>query len=460
MNKEGNFLKEAKSFMEDELIAECVSYFKNNHGFKRTFFLIRKKYESLGTLGGTVVLNNLKEEEKEALTGLFRKDYYKKSASFKVEAFIKALDNTRFQGLDFTQILEKYFGEKLLSKKEEKALYEAEKQLYFKNIIEIFGGTRAELWLEDLLHNKDNAFRIISIKYDEDKKQLNKILTYVCSAYNALSFDENNVIRLALFSSNITKNPHSFDANTDCGNLLVYAICHNLKLKYPDNAEELNEVLYRAGLITDEVSNYTLCSGVLAYLGEEEHFCKDVLLCKDVHLCKDEHIGWRGFYEAIEPLQVSLWNLSKINKVISPKGKVYVFENPTVFSEVLHRIGYTKPSLMCTFGNFKLASLILLDKLVKGGAVIYYSGDFDPEGIVMAEKLKQRYGEKIILWRYTKEDYIGIKSNIYIEDYRMKKMNNIKSKELKEIIEAIGINKVAGYQELLIDKYIDDILNQ
>ena len=425
---------------EEVLLKECVSYFKSNSGFKRTLESIRKKYKSLGSLGGTIVLNNLKEDEKEALTGLFRKDYYKKSTSFKVEAFIKALDNTKFSGVVFDKVLEGYFGESLLSNKEEKLIYETEKQAYFEEIIEEFKGTRAEEWLLYILKTKENAYRLVNLKYDEDKLQLKKNLINVCSGCNSLSFKEKSVVRLALFSSNITTNPHTFDTNTECGNLLVYAICYSLGLKYPENAEELNEVLYKAGIIKDEVSNFTLCSGLLAHNEEEEH------------------MGWRGFYEREEPLQVSLWNISKIDKVISPNSKVYVFENPTVFSEILYIVGKMKPSLICTFGNFKLASLILMDKLVQSGAKIYYSGDFDPEGIVMADKLKQRYGENVVLWRYSKEDYINIKSTVQLEDYRIKKMNNIKSEELREIVEFICINKTAAYQELLINEYIGDIL--
>jgi len=426
---------------EEALIKECVSYFKSNPGFKRTFESIRKKYKSLGSLGGTVVLNNLKEDEKEALTGIFRKDYYKKSTSFKVEAFIKVLDNTKFNGVLFDRVLEGYYGGAILSNKEEKLIYETEKQEYFEEIIEKFKGTRAENWLVYFLNTKENAYRLANLKYDEDKLQLKKNLSYVCSGYNSLGFEEKSVVRLALFSSNITKNPHSFDTNTECGNLLVYAICYGLELKYPENAEEMNEVLYKAGIIKDEVSNFTLCSGLLAYNNREEH------------------LGWRGFYEQGEPLQVSIWNISKIDKVISPENKVYVFENPTVFSEVLYRIGNIKPSLICTFGNFKLASLILMDKLVKRGAQIYYSGDFDPEGIVMSDKLKQRYGEKLVLWRYTKEDYLSIKSTVHLEECRIKKMNNIRSSELKEIAEVIWENSSAAYQELLIDRYIQDIMS-
>lgn len=425
---------------EEKLVCECVQYFKNNIGFKRTMKAIRKKYESLGYLGGTVVLNNLTEEEKEALTGLFRKDYYKKSTSFKVENLVNSLSDTKFDGVDFEKVLEQYFGLKIISKKEERLIYNEERQKYFTEIANYFSGTKAEKWILYFLYTKDNAYRIISIKYDENKELLKQNLIKAGIAFNNLPFDENQLIRLALFSSNITKNPHTFDTNTDCGNLLSYAICYYLNLRYPQNAEELNEVLYKGGIIKDEVSNYTLCSGILAYSEGKEHK------------------GWREFYENCEPLQISLWNISKVDNIVSHYGRVFVFENPTVFSEVLFRIGNKKPSLICTFGNFKLASLILMDKLTKSGAKIYYSGDFDPEGIIMADKLKQRYGEKLKLLDYSKKNYLSIKSSVNLDEYRIKKMNNIKSLELIEMVEVIKENKVAGYQELLIDKYVCEIL--
>lgn len=425
--------------MKESLTRECVSYFKNSPGFKRIFQSIRQKYSSLGTIGGTVVLSNLKEEEKEALTGFFRKDYNKKSASFKVEAFIKALESTKFAGVDFNSVLEGYFGEKLISKKEEKSKYETEKETYFKNIIKGFQDTRAEKWLKHILETKGNAYRIITQKYDEDKEALRSSLNDVCSGYNSLSFEGNSAIRLALFSSTITKDPHSFDMGSDCGNLLVYAICFDLREKYPENAEMLSEILYRGGIIRDEVSNFTLCTGLLAYINGKQHE------------------GWRGFYEAAEPLQVSLWNIASIDKVESPGRKVFVFENPTVFSEVLYRTKHKKPSMVCTFGNFKLASLIILDKLVKEGAVIYYSGDFDPEGIIMADKIKQRYGDKAVLWRYDVKEYASIKSMVELSDSRIKKLNNVKSEELKSVAKLIEAEKRGAYQELLINKYVEDI---
>lgn len=424
---------------EEDLVKECIGYFKSNSGYKRVFQKLREKYESLGSFGGTVVLRELKTEEKEALTGLFRKDYNKKNCSFKVENFIKALENTRFEGVDFQKVFQGYFGEKIMYKKEEKASYEEERSAFLEEIINKFRGTRAEAWLRYLLDTKENPYRLLCQKYEEDKEKLRNNLLLSGKAFNKLSFEKSNSMRLAVFSSNINKDPHSFDVNTELGKLLIYAIIYKLKIPYPENAEELNEVLYNSGIIRDEVSNYTLCSGLIAYNGDKEHG------------------GWRGFYETSEPLQVSLWNISKLDKILSPRGRVYVFENPTVFSEVLYYTSEIKASLVCTFGQFKLASLILLDKLVESGSTICYSGDFDPEGISMADKLKQRYGSKTVLWRYQAEDYLKIQSNVAITASRLKKLDNIKSEELQDIAALVKGNKKGAYQELLIKDYIKNI---
>ena len=35
--------------------------------------------------------------------------------------------------------------------------------------------------------------------------------------------------------------------------------------------------------------------------------------------------------------------------------------------------------------------------------ILYYSGDFDPEGLLIARDIKIRYGEKAVLWNYKSE---------------------------------------------------------
>ena len=138
------------------------------------------------------------------------------------------------------------------------------------------------------------------------------------------------------------------------------------------------------------------------------------------------------------------------------KGKIFIFENPTVFMEVLRGLENQKASLICTSGQLNTASLMLLDKLFKEGATFYYSGDFDPEGLRIADKLKSRYKENLILWRYSAEDYLRIKGNKGFLG-RENKLIKLKSKELIKVKEVMEREKVCGYQELLVKEYVEDI---
>lgn len=426
----------------ENLAFECAKYFKNRKGFKRTFESIKEKYRCLGTLGGTIIIHNLTVDEKDALSGLLKKDYYsKKSASIKIERFIKALDDTRFQGVAFEKVIYEYFGEDILSKKEERLIYEKQKNEYFQAILDDFNGTRAYNWLSYVLEKRENAYRIISQRYDADKDSLYKDMKVVLKGLNKLSYDENNTIRLAIFSSIISKNPHCFDNNTECGKLLLYGIVYFLNMDFPDNAENRAEALYKAGVLVDEVSNFTLISGLIGYK-------KGTM-----------HDGWKGFYEKSEPMQVTLWNLSEVDEIKSPKGVIFVFENPTVFSEVLYKAREKRPPLMCTFGQVKLSSLVILDKLIDNVDKIYYSGDFDPEGIIIADRLKERYKEKLELWHFGVEDYFKIKSKERLSASRIKKLEKVKSNKLNKAASLVVNEGFAGYQELLIEDYIKDIMS-
>ncbi|MCX7904844.1 MAG: TIGR02679 domain-containing protein [Caloramator sp.] len=424
----------------DMIHEECLKYFKSNKGYMRLFVKIKEKYRTLGYLGGSIKIENLTPEEQETLSGFFKKNFYnKKSTTIKIENFLKALDSTRFSGVDFERILMEYFDETIISKKEEQNKLETEKEKFFNDILIRFKGTKAEDWIKYILINKENAYKLIIQKYERDKLSLRKTLILIAEAINKLSFDVNKTERLAIFSSNISKNPHTFDIDRDEGRLLLYGISYFLKEHYPENAQKRAELLYKAGIIDDEVSNYTIASGLLAY--------------KDGKL----HEGWEGFYKSYEPMQISLYNLSRVDKIIAPKRIVYIFENPTVFSEILERTRDKKPALICTYGQIKLASKVLLDKLIDNVDNIYYSGDFDPEGLLIADKLIQRYGKKITLWHYGIDDYKSIISNKKISPQRLKKLSNLKTKELITLAEEIQKTGLAAYQELLIDKYLGTV---
>ncbi|MGF7060445.1 TIGR02679 family protein [Brassicibacter mesophilus] len=422
-----------------KLLQQCSEYFKNNQGFSRIMVKIRDRYKSLGKIGGTITLDKLTIAEKEALTGFLKNNYYKDSVCIKIKKFENALEDTPFAGISLIDVLNEYFGEEIITRQDEKSIYEKEKEDFFINIMNTVKDTKAYEWIKYVLESKKNAYNIVLQRYAIDSDSLSNDLYIVLDGINNLPYFKGERERLALFSSRISKNPHTFDENTECGRLLIYGVVYLLSEKYPQNAEERAEILYRAGIIKDEISNFTICSGLLAYTDGKIHK------------------GWEGFYDENEPIQISLWNLSRIEKVITPNGKIFVFENPTVFSEVLYITANEKPALMCTYGQVKLASLILLDMLVKQNTKIYYSGDFDPEGLIIADKLKNRYNKSLILWRYNLDDYKKSVSDNRIDDNRLKKMDKLNNENLIILKECIMKHRRAGYQELLIDELIRDI---
>lgn len=417
---------------------DFATYLKANPGYHRIMKQIREKYQSFGHLGGTIRLNKITSDERDVLRSLFKKNYLQKSAAFSVEKFISAFAETKYEGADFEEVLTCYFGEKLNWKKDVKNQYKDEKNQFFLEIIEAFKGSPGALWLKGLLEERNNAYTILNKKYNEDPEHLRRLLIQVCQGLNQCVVEPEK-IRLALFASQITKDPHAFDMNREGGRLLLYALSANYQLDYPKNAEAQMELLYKVGLIYDEVSNYTICRGIQAFTRGKVH------------------LGWVGFSDFGEPLHVSLWNISMIDKVACYQNRVFVFENPTVFSEVAGSLEARPGSLICSAGNVKVATLLLLDKIAQGSGEIYYSGDFDPEGLVIADKLKKRYGEKLVLWHFTPEAYEKIQSKKKISSTRLKKMDNIESPELKRLANMIRKSGYSGYQELMVDEYLEDI---
>jgi uncharacterized protein (TIGR02679 family) len=113
--------------------------------------------------------------------------------------------------------------------------------------------------------------------------------------------------------------------------------------------------------------------------------------------------------------------------------------------------------MICTNGQFKLASLILIDLLIKEGCHIYYSGDFDPEGLKMAQRLKERNQKHIHLWHFQLEDYLGSSPEVLLSEDRITKLESVTLEELRPIKEKMQQVKKAGYQEEILMKLHRDI---
>jgi uncharacterized protein (TIGR02679 family) len=440
----------------EEKLAAAVAFFKQETGFHRLMALLIEKYKGLGRIGGSVTLKGLTPREKEMFSVFFRKDCSdQRSITITFAQFADALEKTKFAGVDVKELLAGYAGGELLTKAEEKRLYEEKKQAFFSQLLEKYSHPHCRLWIEKIV-KKGAGTRGIHLNYDKNPEILKLQLENVLSAISQLP--KEGYERLPVFANRITKDPHGFDYQTEQGRFLLSALQWMLKsmdasyeISSP-SAEEMTEILQHFGLFRDDILNFVTCAGILGFQkGVEE----------PLPLWE---AAWRGGSVLNVPLR-EIIRVSRCRPALSffyPKYPrvVFIVENSGVFSSLMDHFTEREgllPAIICTHGQFKLAALILLDKLAAEGVELYYSGDFDPEGLQMAQRLLQRYPEHVKLWRYSAEDYERCAAKVEKMQIDLGKMASVTTPLLLLVKEKMLAIKKPGYQEELIAEMVEDI---
>lgn len=422
-------------------ITECVKFFKDNLGFDRFFRALKRNYEKHGYFYGNIQLDKVTDEEKDAFSGFMKRDYKKvKNITINISKFVNRLQETKFGDIELLQILNGYFDTNIISEVERKNSEQKDKEKIISEILKETKDKASNFILRKIIDNRDNIYFMINNHYKRvDNATFKRNLLDVCNAIDNLPKEK---VRLAVFAARITKNPHGLDQKYFTGRLFIAFLSIYSKCKIPKTTEKISELLYINNILLDDVSNMVLAYGISAYM-------------------KDElHSGFEYFKKYNEPLQVTLNNLSKIEAIKACDNKVLVVENPNVFTAILddERLKNLGFSLVCTYGQVRLAGLVLLDLLVKGGAKIYYSGDIDPEGIQIADNLYKRYLNNIDFIGFTEDVYNKNLSDVCIGKSRLKMLEQITCEKLKEISNVLKKNTEAAYEELNINNLVKFIL--
>lgn len=430
--------------MEQNEMKRCIAYFEERPVYRKLFEKVRENYARLGHLGGTVHLTGLNEEERCQLGGFFQRDYSeKKTITISYTAMEKALTNSRFAGMKWEEILREYLGEELIAKKEQKIAREKDREHYFSEILAGIPENPGSIWLKEILRTQGEGYLLLVKQYKETPEHLREVLGHFLEAVPQLplfrtSHELVNMERLPVFAALTTGNPHFFDAGMPGEQLLVaflrYRISDSMG-KTAFRAEEKAELFYKAGLLKDDLSNNTLVYGISGWT-------------KDGKL----HEGIEGFMSQREPVILTLQTLGSLDRVCTQNGKsVYIVENPAVFSTLVR--AWPDAAVICGNGQIRLATLVLLD-LFDDETTFFYAGDFDPEGLVIAQRLKERFGERLHFWNYQKKYYEECHSNVVISEKSLKKLEKIYVTELQEIREALRQEKKAAYQETMLKAYL------
>lgn len=430
--------------VEQEKLENCILYFKERKVYKKLFRKMRDKYISLGHFGGTVQLAGLDREERQQLGGFFQKDYMgNKTITISADAMEKALENSRFAGLRWEDILQDFFQEELVGKKAQKQQEILQREQFFAGILEKASDQQGAWWLEEVLKQQGEGYLLLMKHYHEQPEILRETLTLFFQAIPRLPFlqKQNGCAAhelLAVFAAETTGNPHFFDTGTFGEQLLIaFLKANNLKpvRMTTFRSEEKAALFYEAGLLKDDLSNNTFVYGIYG------HGMDDKL-----------HPGISGFLERKEPVLLTLMTLGNLKQVRPQQTNVvYVVENPAVFSKLVK--AFPNATIICGNGQLRLATLVLLD-LFDEEISFYYAGDFDPEGLQIAQKLKERYGERIQLWKYHKDFYEKYQSKVEISEKRLKKLEGIYLEELQDIKQAMLQQKRATYQETMMIEYV------
>src|SRR5699024_5716383 len=353
--------------------------------------------------------------------------------SISIEGFERQLENTRFSDIGLKQLLDAFFGEEIISNKQRKQEKEANLRRFVEDLKERYG--RLAFWFDFLLENAGEV-RWIWTLIEREPDCFAEMAGRLRDAWSRLPASPE---RLPMFSQRVTGDPHAFDLQTDQGKLWLNVLAVEAGQAVPSNTEAINELLQHYNIYRDDLLNYVTCAGL--YAETEDGM----------------HPVWKAAVRENTVQIVPIRELVVLTNIYPASGSdVWIVENSGVCATLLdYRPGVP---IVCTNGQFTLAALMLLDRLVESGCVLHYAGDFDPEGLGMAQRLLERYPTGCVkLWHMDREAYVASNPVIKLSEERLEKLNRIEHEALAEVAEVMYEKGKAGYQEALVEQMVEDI---
>lgn len=405
---------------------DYVQYFQNKKGFDRFFRLCLEKYKRSGKVVGVVHLLNITEEEAYTLTHFFaRKFYPEKDYDISIKEFMKVLQKGKFADFSFenyfSQIYENFTNE---TNKEKRT---KEIEIYYQFLEDIFLQFHCDELKKYLINNlklNNQTMQLIKRKYKRNKKNLQKELLDIDKL---LCNIPSEVTYLPIYAS-LTSNPHYLDFSSSESSLFYRLLSCMLEEDTPKTIEDKIHHLEQINVYTDPLSNFVIVHN-LQY---------------DINV-------------PFETMNLNILNIDSIHQIRGKNKKIFIFENPSILN-YLKNISLDV-SIIITSGMPNLAFYKLLEK-ISLDTTLYYNGDFDPEGLLIAEKIKKKYSN-IVFFGYKKNNYYDTKPKKEISKKRLHKLENVTSKEFQEIKQCLLQDKKAGYQEnqlIYIENYIKRML--
>ena len=391
---------------------DYLDYFKNNKGFERFMVKAKEKYQSYGRVTGIITLDNITYEEAVSLTDFFARKFEEgKTYKIKISEFNKVLDKSKFQDFEFTDYFYNTYDDfSYLTNTLKKRKFHEEFVSFIEDLLLEFKSEKLKEFFERNVNKNFSTMRNIKSKYKQNKRALKEELLRIDKL---LSNIPDKITYLPIYAS-ITSNPHYLDYNAKSSNLFYRILSNILGEDTPNTNLDKTKLLEKINVYIDSLSNY-----VITY-----------------NLVYDKEMPF-------DVMNLNIDNISKINNITGKSNKIFIFENPSILNYLKNKD--LDISIIITSGIPNLAFYKLLENITSD-TTLYYNGDYDPEGLLIADKLNNKYSN-IKLFLYDGKSYFNTKPNVSLSNNRLHKLELIKSKELQEVKRLLLENKKCGYQE-------------
>lgn len=422
--------------------AEAIQYIRERPALLALARAFCENYRRLGHFGGTYrVAQDAEPEACKTLSAFLREDV-RPGTRISWGKCRRAWEATRFAAVPFAEACAGTRAEALTSRPAERQARRARRAEILAALEKDYGASpRCAQWLSCLA---DDAPRHRLAKRDYALDAV--LLTTVARALAALP---ERYERLPFFANRVTGDPHALDETEAAGRVFLQALGWLAEAAAPQDAEAGGsastaegkmELLYRYHLLRDDVQNFVTAYGIVPRGTHDTYFHRASADFAALNLPLREIVRADAFVPAAEGCDI------------------YIVENSGVFSSLLDALMTARccVPLLCLHGQPKLASWALLDRLAAGGARLRYSGDYDPEGLAIAEKILRRYpGARP--WHYEAEAYAP-RTHAKLTATRLKQLADITSPALQPAAAAIRQRKYAYYQESFADQLVRDLL--
>lgn len=420
------------------MVNEFVDYLKANQNFERFMQAWKEKYEIYGVLKGLIVIKHAMDMEKQAISLITGKDYYTViDVKVSYSELMNSLSKTKFADIDFTKVLLEYYDNKLVTKQSIKEQNISDFSKTEQEIINKYKNTTAHFWLCNLQqYDKANYTKLIN----EYNNNPNNVI-YLLDAIIQLPIIGDNGISLAEFSTLVTKDPHYFDKGFTF-EFFIKALAFFESSDKPLNLIEKNALLAKVGILKDPNNTYISFYNLQAL---------------DYYDQIATGINW--FAQKNQAINLNVSNIGYLSNFINIKH-VIIIENISVFEAIKHyliKMNIQDICLVCTGGQLNVAAYLFFDIFKDSSVCFYYCGDFDPEGLLIAQRVFEKLNNKVTFLAYDDIDYELANSNKNISEKRLKSLDTIYLQQLQSIKAKLIKYKKAGYQESIIQKYIEII---